>query len=140
MFGISPLEFIVVLLVAVVVVGPEKMPRIMRTLAKMFSEFRRVKTDFHRIMNLELANMENPKQPQKLSNQPASQASGQVSGQVTEQAAVQVDGQADGQAAGQVDGQAAVQADGQVSGQVGGQISGENEVADGHSGNKENQA
>ncbi|MDR2826062.1 MAG: twin-arginine translocase TatA/TatE family subunit [Deltaproteobacteria bacterium] len=58
MFGISSLEFLVVLLVAIVVVGPEKMPRIMRTVAKMFSEFRKVKTDFQRIMNLELANMD----------------------------------------------------------------------------------
>jgi sec-independent protein translocase protein TatB len=58
MFGISSLEFLVIILVAIVVVGPEKMPGIMRTVAKMLSEFRRVKTDFHRIMNLELASMD----------------------------------------------------------------------------------
>jgi sec-independent protein translocase protein TatB len=60
------MELLVILLVAVVVVGPEKMPSIMRTLAKMLAEFRRVKTDFHRLMNLELANLEqkNPPKPE----------------------------------------------------------------------------
>jgi sec-independent protein translocase protein TatB len=61
MFGISSTELLVILLVAVVAVGPEKMPSIMRTLARMLAEFRRVKTDFHRLMNLELANLEEKK-------------------------------------------------------------------------------
>jgi sec-independent protein translocase protein TatB len=57
------MELLIILLVAVVVVGPEKMPSIVRTLARMLAEFRRVKTDFHRLMNLELANLEKKKTP-----------------------------------------------------------------------------
>jgi sec-independent protein translocase protein TatB len=65
MFGISSTELLIILLVGVVVVGPEKMPAIMRTLARMLAEFRRVKTDFHRFMNFELARLEekNPPKP-----------------------------------------------------------------------------
>ena len=65
MFGISSLEFLLILLVAVVALGPEKLPGIMRTVARVLSEFRKVKTDFHRAMNLELALQEQKERPQQ---------------------------------------------------------------------------
>lgn len=65
MFGISSFEFLVILLVALVVVGPDKMPGIIRRVTKLVSEFRRVKTDFHRTVNLELANLELAEQSPK---------------------------------------------------------------------------
>lgn len=53
MFGIGTTEFLVILLVAVLVLGPEHLPRIMRTFSKVMSDFRRVSTDFQRAVNLE---------------------------------------------------------------------------------------
>lgn len=57
MFGIGTTEFLVILLVAVLVLGPEHLPKIMRTVTKVMSDFRRVSTDFQRTINLE-ANQE----------------------------------------------------------------------------------
>lgn len=57
MFGIGTTEFLVILLVAVVVLGPEHLPKIVRTMTKVMSDVRRVSTDFQRTMNLE-ANQE----------------------------------------------------------------------------------
>ena len=58
MFGIDSFEFLVILLVAVVVLGPEKLPRVMRAFTKVVSTFRRLKTEFQRTMNAELAQQE----------------------------------------------------------------------------------
>lgn len=58
MFGISSFELLIILLVAVVVLGPEKLPKIMRTVTKVMSEFRRVSTDLQRTMNAELTYQE----------------------------------------------------------------------------------
>lgn len=57
MFGIGTTEFLVILLVGVLVLGPEHLPKIMRTITKVMSDFRRVSTDFQRTINLE-ANQE----------------------------------------------------------------------------------
>ena len=53
MFGIGTTEFLVILLVAVLVLGPEHLPRIMRTFTKVMSDFRRVSTDLQRTLNME---------------------------------------------------------------------------------------
>lgn len=54
MFGIGTTEFLVILLVGVMVLGPEHLPKIMRTVTKAMSDFRRVSTDFQRTINLEV--------------------------------------------------------------------------------------
>jgi sec-independent protein translocase protein TatB len=72
MFGISSFEFLVILLVALLVVGPDKMPGIIRRFTRLVSEFRRMKTDFHRTVNLELANLELAEQAPK--KQPVAEA------------------------------------------------------------------
>lgn len=54
MFGIGTTEFLVILLVGVLVLGPEHLPKIMRTITKVMSDFRRVSTDFQRTINLEV--------------------------------------------------------------------------------------
>lgn len=63
MFGIGTSEFLVIIVVAVLVLGPEHLPRIMRTVTKVMSDIRRVSTDFQRTINLE-ANQEEWKQKQ----------------------------------------------------------------------------
>lgn len=53
MFGIGPSEFVVIMIVAILVLGPEHLPKAVRTFNKVMSEFRKVSTDFQRTMNLE---------------------------------------------------------------------------------------
>ena len=62
MFGIGTSEFLVIMLVAVLVLGPEHLPRIMRTFNKVMSDFRRISTDFQRTINLEASQEEWRKQ------------------------------------------------------------------------------
>lgn len=57
MFGIGTFEFLVIILVAVLVLGPEQLPRVVRTVTKVMSDFRRISTDFQRAVNLQ-ANQE----------------------------------------------------------------------------------
>lgn len=54
MFGIGGMELLVILLVGVVVLGPERLPVVMRKVTKLMSEFRRVSTDLQRTINAEL--------------------------------------------------------------------------------------
>ncbi len=54
MFGIGTTELMVILVVALIVVGPKKLPQIARTMGKAFGEFRRVSTDLHRTINTEI--------------------------------------------------------------------------------------
>ena len=54
MFGIGSSEFLVILIVAFIVIGPSHLPKIARTLGKAMGEFRRVSTDFQRTLNLEV--------------------------------------------------------------------------------------
>lgn len=45
MFGIGSTELLVILVVALIVIGPSKLPDIMRTLGKGMAEFRRMSND-----------------------------------------------------------------------------------------------
>ena len=54
MFGIGSAEFLVILIVAFLVLGPSHLPKIARTLGKTMGEFRRVSTEFQRTLNLEM--------------------------------------------------------------------------------------
>ncbi len=55
MFGIGTTEILIILLVALIVIGPESLPKIARTVGKAMGEFRRVSTDFQRTLNTEIA-------------------------------------------------------------------------------------
>lgn len=54
MFGIGSTELLVILVVALIVLGPKSLPQMARTLGKALSEFRRVSTDFQRTLNAEV--------------------------------------------------------------------------------------
>lgn len=58
MFGIGTTELLIIMLVALIVLGPSKLPGIARSLGKALGEFRRVTTDVQRTLNLEAAKIE----------------------------------------------------------------------------------
>ena len=53
MFGIGSTELLVILLVALIVLGPSKLPEIAKSLGKALGEFRRVSTDVKRTIEME---------------------------------------------------------------------------------------
>ena len=54
MFGIGPLELGVVLIVALLVMGPKKLPELARTLGKGLAEFRRATNDLKQSIDFEM--------------------------------------------------------------------------------------
>ena len=61
MFGIGSTELLVILVVALIVLGPKSIPQIAKTLGKVMGDFRRVSTDFQRTMNAEMEQEEHEK-------------------------------------------------------------------------------
>ncbi len=54
MFGIGGSELLLILLVALIVLGPKSLPQIAKTLGKAMGEFRKVSTEFQRTINTEI--------------------------------------------------------------------------------------
>ena len=54
MFGIGSGEILVILIVALLVLGPDKLPSMAKTLGKGMGELRRLSMDFHRALNSEV--------------------------------------------------------------------------------------
>lgn len=65
MFGIGSTELLVILLVALVVLGPKSLASVSRSLGKAMGEFRRVSTDFQRTLNAEVAREEEDEKQRK---------------------------------------------------------------------------
>lgn len=55
MFGIGSTELIVILIVALIVLGPKSLAKFAKSLGKAMGEFRKVSTDFQRTLNYEAA-------------------------------------------------------------------------------------
>ncbi len=53
MFGIGTTEILVILVVALIVIGPSKLPEMARTLGKALGEFKRMSSDVKRTIDLE---------------------------------------------------------------------------------------
>ena len=53
MFGIGSTELIIILVVALLVLGPKKLPEIAKSLGKAMGEFRRMSTDVKRTIEME---------------------------------------------------------------------------------------
>lgn len=54
MFGVGTSELLIIFLVALLVIGPSKLPDIARALGKALAEFRRVSSDVKRQIDLEV--------------------------------------------------------------------------------------
>jgi len=54
MFGIGPFEFGVVLVLALLIMGPKKLPELARTLGRGLAEFRRASNELRRSIDLDL--------------------------------------------------------------------------------------
>ena len=76
MFGIGLPELIVIMIVALLVVGPSKLPELARSLGKTFQEFRRMADDVKETLEEETNNVntsseqkaENKEEPEKKSD------------------------------------------------------------------------
>lgn len=53
MFGIGTTEVLIILVVALIVIGPNKLPEVARTLGKALGEFKRMSSDVKRTIDLE---------------------------------------------------------------------------------------
>ena len=53
MFGIRPMELVLILVVALLVLGPKRMPELARTLGKGLGEFRRASNDLRQSLALD---------------------------------------------------------------------------------------
>ena len=63
MFNIGPLELIVILVVALLVVGPQKLPELGRSIGRGVREFRRAQEEIQRTLHLSLDDDEPPTRP-----------------------------------------------------------------------------
>ena len=54
MFGINPMELMIILMVALIVVGPKRLPEIGRTIGRTFSELRRVQEEVRDTIRFDL--------------------------------------------------------------------------------------
>ena len=73
MFGIGSTELLVILVVALIVLGPKTLASLSKTVGKAVGEFRRVSTDFQRTLNAEAAQEEY--EERKRTEKPADAAS-----------------------------------------------------------------
>ena len=71
MFGIGTTELVVILLVALLVLGPKKLPEIAKSIGKTLGEFRRVTTDVKRTIEMEADQEEEVRAKKKTKKQMA---------------------------------------------------------------------
>lgn len=63
MFGIGMPELVIIMVIALVVMGPQKLPELARSLGKGLAEFKRASTDFKRSMDEEAGDAEEKQRP-----------------------------------------------------------------------------
>lgn len=103
MFGIGSTELLVILVVALIVLGPKSMANVSRTLGKALGEFRRVSTDFQRTLNAEAEEEEQKKRKKEAAKaaREAAEAEAAKAATQTADAAAATSAAADGKAQGE---------------------------------------
>ena len=72
MFGIGSTELLVILVVALIVIGPSKLPDLMKTLGKGMAEFRRMSSDVKSTLEAEVDRAEREQKQAEAQKQQAS--------------------------------------------------------------------
>ena len=80
MFGIGSTELLVILVVALLVLGPKNLPGIARTIGKVMGEFRRASTDFQRTINAEAAVEEHEQKKKEAAEKRAAEEAAKAAG------------------------------------------------------------
>lgn len=62
MFGLGMSEIILIAVVALIVIGPNKMPEVAKTMGKMYGEFRKAFSDFKSSVDIEMKEEHKPSQ------------------------------------------------------------------------------
>ncbi|RQD58444.1 MAG: TatA/E family twin arginine-targeting protein translocase [Desulfonatronovibrio sp. MSAO_Bac4] len=75
MFGIGTTEILVILVVALLVLGPKKLPEIARSLGKTLAEFKKVSTDVKRTIEMEVDREEETRAKRRIKKEMESKAS-----------------------------------------------------------------
>ena len=60
MFGITGFKLIIILVAGLILIGPDKMPEIARTIGKMMRMFNAAKDDMERMIKADMFTAENP--------------------------------------------------------------------------------
>jgi Tat protein translocase TatB subunit len=63
MFGIGMQELLIILVIALIVVGPKKLPDLAKSLGRGFAEFKRTADDFHSTLMAEASTEASPRTP-----------------------------------------------------------------------------
>jgi sec-independent protein translocase protein TatB len=72
MFGsIGGMEILVILVVALLVLGPDQLPRVLRTVGRAMGELRRASTEFQRTLNTDIAATEIAEEKRAAAAKPA---------------------------------------------------------------------
>ncbi|MGI6469515.1 MAG: twin-arginine translocase subunit TatB [Syntrophomonadaceae bacterium] len=74
MFNIGPWELILILVVALIVVGPGKLPEVAKSLGKATREFKKATTGIKKEFDEAIKSIEETSQPPKAQNQPMQEA------------------------------------------------------------------
>jgi sec-independent protein translocase protein TatB len=74
MFGIGTTEVLLILVVALLVIGPSKLPEVARALGKGMAEFRKMSSDVKRTIDMESQFSDDDKSPSKEDGQTGKQA------------------------------------------------------------------